>query len=78
MRMGAFSISDCEFAIADLAGSMRNPLPDDATLSLFQKSGVIPHHQVTVDLLHQIEGNAHSDQQARSTVEVCNNVINAE
>ena len=77
MRMGAFSISDCESAIADLAGPLRNPLPADATLSLVQKSGVVPHHQMTVDLLHQIEGNAHSDQQARATVEVSDHVINA-
>jgi hypothetical protein len=36
----------------------------------FQQTFVIPHHEVAVDLLHQIEGHTHGDKNARSAVKV--------
>ena len=35
----------------------------------FQQAGVVPHDQVAVDLLHQVEGHADDDQQAGAAVE---------
>ena len=42
---------------------------------LLQQPLVVPHHQVAVDLLHQIEGHAHGDQQARAAVEAGQDVV---
>ena len=40
-----------------------------ASSDLFQQPLVVPHDQVAVDLLHQVEGDADDDQQARAAVE---------
>src|SRR5262245_47143747 len=34
-----------------------------------QQSRVVPHHQVAINLLHQIERHAHGDQETRAAVE---------
>ena len=36
---------------------------------LLQQSGVVPHHEMTVDLLDEIEGHTDGDQQAGTAVE---------
>lgn len=38
----------------------------------FDKALVVSHHQVTVDLLYEIECHAHGDQQTSTTVEAGN------
>ena len=42
---------------------------DTKTHLLFQQSLVISHHQVAIDLLHQVEADADGDQQAGAAVE---------
>ena len=37
--------------------------------SILGQAGIVPHDQVAVDLLHQIEGHADDDQQAGAAVE---------
>src|SRR5689334_6792890 len=39
--------------------------------SVLRQTWVVPHHQVAVDLLHQVEADAHHDQEARPAVEGC-------
>ena len=45
---------------------------------LFQQPLVIPHHQVAIDFLHQVEGHADGDQQAGAAVEAGDHVIDVE
>lgn len=35
---------------------------------VFEKSAVLSHHQVVVNLLHEVKGNTHRDEQRSSTV----------
>lgn len=49
----------------------------DAAAGTFEKAAVITHHQVGVDLLHQVEGDTDRDQQTRTAVETGDGVRNA-
>src|SRR5215213_7434144 len=39
------------------------------TESILRQAGVVPHDQVAVDLLHQVQAHAHRDEQAGPAVE---------
>lgn len=54
------------------------PVRAEPESGLLQQSGVVSHHEVTVDLLNQIEGHAHGDQQAGAAVESGNRRWNSE
>lgn len=42
----------------------------------FEQSGIIPHHQMAVNFLHQIQRNRHANQQTGPAVKTCDEQIN--
>ena len=50
----------------------------ESASTFFQQARIVPHHQVTVDLLHQVEGDADGDQQAGAAEKAGDLVVDAE
>src|SRR5262249_2931675 len=46
------------------------------SLSVFRQARIVPHDEVAIDLLHQIERDADDDQQAGAAVKAGHTIIN--
>ena len=47
-------------------------------LALAHKTAIVPHDQVAVDLLHQVEANADDDEEAGAAEERCDRVVDSQ